>query len=243
MDTGTKLLRSTVEVARDLLVGGTQLVATIVAAPVLRRAYNRYGATDAEMGQALPGDALVAEPKLGYTRAVTIGAPPETVWPWLVQMGQGRGGFYSYDALENLVGCGIHSVDRVLPDHQDLAVGDLVRSGRDNQPCWQVMDVEPGRHLVLLGAGTPEDPAVPAVVDEVPDRDYVASTWQWVLRPEAEGRHTRLIVRQRTTFSPHQSWLWHLVEPVNFVMERRMLRGIRRRAEHHRPTTRVGAVA
>jgi hypothetical protein len=93
--------------------------------------------------------------------------------------------------------------------------------------------VEPPHHLVLIGAGTPAQPEAPEVVDEVPERGYVASTWQWKLEPVDEGRRTRVIVRQRETYSPNQAWLWHLVEPFNFVMEHRMLRGIRDRAEQH----------
>lgn len=226
--------------AWDLVVGGGQVAGTLLAAPVLRRYYNRRGATDHELEAPLPGDHLVKKPKLGYTRSVTIDAPVEQVWPWLVQFGQGRAGFYSYDTLENLVGCGIHSVEEILPDHQELRVGDLIRSGRDTQPCWQVVDVDPPHHLVLIGAGTPADPQLPEIVDEVPPRGYVASTWQWVLEPLDGSRQTRLIVRQRETYSPNQSWLWHLVEPLNFVMEHRMLRGIRERAERSQPSAAPG---
>lgn len=224
-------------VGRDLVVGGGKVVGTLVGAPWLRRSYNRRGATDEELHRSLPGDDLVVSPKLGYTRAITIDAPVEHVWPWLVQFGQGRGGFYSYDTLENLVGCGIHSVDRLLPEHQRLSVGDLIRSGRDNQPCWQVVDLDAPHHLVLIGAGTPARPEAPKIVDRVPTRGYVASTWQWVLERVDDGERTRLIVRQRLTFSPNQAWLWRLVEPVNFVMEHRMLQGIRDRAEHHAQTS------
>ena len=217
--------------AYDLVVGGTRVLGTLVTAPVARKVYNRHGASEEELARPLPGDHLVRVPKLGYTRAITIDAPVEQVWPWLVQFGQGRGGFYSYDGLENLVGCGIHSADEILPEHQELAVGDLIRSGRDTQPCWQVVEVEPPHHLVLIGAGTPAQSEAPEVVDEVPDRGYVASTWQWVFEPVDDGRRSRLIVRQRETYSPNQAWLWHLVEPFNFVMEHRMLQGIRDRAE------------
>lgn len=224
------------QVIHDIVVGGLRVLGALVTAPVARRFYNRHGATDHELARPMPGDELVLESKLGYTRAITIDAPVEQVWPWLVQFGQGRGGFYSYDALENLVGCEIHSVDEILPEHQRLEVGDMIRSGRDTMPCWQVIDVQPPHHLVLIGAGTPADPQVPEVVDEVPERGYVASTWQWSLEPADDGRRTRLIVRQRETYSPNQSWLWHLVEPFNFVMEHRMLRGIRDRAERRSTT-------
>jgi hypothetical protein len=227
---------STRQAVYDLAVGGGRLAATLLLAPLLRRSYNRHGATDDELRRTLPGDGLVPRPKLGYTRAITIDAPVEAVWPWLVQFGQGRGGFYSYDTLENLIGCDIRSVDAILPEHQDLHVGDLIRSGRDSMPCWQVVEVAPPRHLVLIGAGTPAAPQVPEIVEVVPDRGYVASTWQWVLEPTDGNRRTRLIVRQRETYSPNQAWLWHLVEPFNFVMEHRMLQGIRQRAEGRQPT-------
>jgi len=216
----------------QLLAGGALIAGTLAGAPVLRRRYNRWGATDEELARPMPGDELVVDPRLTYTRAITIDAPPEDVWPWLVQYGQGRGGFYSSDAVENLIGCDIHSTDEILPEHQHLAVGDLIRSGgRDTFPCWIVMQVEPPSTLVLQGAGTPAEVDVPEVVDQVPERGYVASTWQWILEPVDDGRRTRLIVRQRCTYSPNQSVLWHVIEPLNFVMERKMLLGIKARAE------------
>lgn len=218
---------------RDLVVGGGAILLTALAAPVLRRRYNRAGATDEELTEPLPGDELVRDPELGYTRAVTIDAPPEAVWPWLAQIGQGRGGFYSFDTVENLIGCGIHSVDEILPELQHVEPGDLVRAGRDTYPCWTVMEVDPPHHLVLQGSGTPAEVAVPEVVDEVPERGYVASTWHWVLRPLDDGRRTRLVVRQRCTYRRNQAVLWHVVEPLNYVMEREMLRGVAARAEEH----------
>jgi hypothetical protein len=216
----------------QLLAGGALIAGTLAGAPLLRRRYNRWGATDAELARSMPGDELVLRPKLTYTRAITVDAPRGDVWPWLVQYGQGRGGFYSYDAVENLLGLGIHSAEEVLPEHQHLAVGDLIRSGgRDTYPCWMVMQVEPSSTLVLQGAGTPAKVDVPEIVDEVPERGYVASTWQWLLEPADGGRRTRLIVRGRNTYSPRQGVLWHVIEPLNFVMERKMLLGIKARAE------------
>lgn len=224
--------RTRTAATNQLLAGGALIAGTLAGAPVLRRRYNRWGATDEELARPMPGDELVVDPKLTYTRAITIDAPPEDVWPWLVQYGQGRGGFYSYDAVENLIDCDIHSTDEILPEHQHLAVGDLIRSGGlDTFPCWMVMQVDPPTTLVLQGAGTPAEVDVPEIVDEVPERGYVASTWQWLLQPIDDGRRTRLIVRQRCTYSPNQSVLWHVVEPLNFVMERKMLLGIKARAE------------
>ncbi len=230
---GTRQSRWTA--ARDIIFGGCTIAGTVIASPLLRRRYNRHGATDAEAAAGMPGDNLVKQPKLGYTRAITIEAPPAQLWPWLAQIGQGRGGLYSYDGLENLVGCDIHSADNVLAEHQDLNEGDIIRSGPDKFPCWMVMDIKAPRHLVLLGAGTPAQIAVPDVVDEIPAKDYAASTWQWQLLPRADETQTRLVVRQRLTFSPGQRLIWRLVEPVNFAMEHKMLEGLKARAEAHAP--------
>ena len=183
----------------------------------------------------MPGDELVPHPMLGYTRAIMIEAPPERVWPWLVQMGQGRGGLYSFDGLENLVGCGIHSADRVLADFQELAVGDLIRLGPVGYPCFRVDRVEFSACLVLVGAD-PRPPHAAASADAEAGR----ATWQWQLRPTQSGRRTRLVTRQRLSYTPTTAMgvMWHLVEPVGFVMERRMLTGIKHRAERDQPPTR-----
>jgi len=210
----------------DVVVGGAQVAATTLSAPIVRRRYNRWGATDDEVAGAMPGDLLVAEPRMTYTRALTIASSPDRVWPWLAQIGQGRGGLYSFDGLENLVRCDIHSVDRILPEHQDVAAGDLIRMGPPGYPCFRVHAVDPPGSLVLIGA----DPKPPHAAAQA-DSPSGVSTWQWQLRPADGGRATRLIVRQRLTYPDGQALLWHLVEPVAFVMERQMLRGLRDRAE------------
>jgi hypothetical protein len=96
------------------LLGAFQVAGTLILSPVLRPWYNRWGVTEEEAARSLPGDELVPDPRLGYTRAITIQTPPERVWPWLIQIGQGRGGLYSYDGLENLAGCDIHSAERII---------------------------------------------------------------------------------------------------------------------------------
>src|SRR3954447_12185186 len=88
------------DAVNDVLVGGTLVVVLTVSAPILRSRYNRWGASENELAAAMPGDELVARPRLGYTRAIDIRAAPAAVWPWLAQLGQGRGGLYSYDGLE-----------------------------------------------------------------------------------------------------------------------------------------------
>jgi hypothetical protein len=185
---------------------------------VARLGWLRWGATDDEVAAALPGDELVDHPDLVATRAITIRATADQVWPWLAQLGQGRGGLYSYDALENLVGCDMHSADRVLPEFQHPAVGDEFRLHPD--VALQVALVEPGHALVLSG-GVPMGEAAPPY-------DF---SWAFVLRGAPEGR-TRLLVRERYGYT--QWWSPLLVEPVemvSFLMSQRMLRGIRDRAE------------
>ena len=215
-----------VKAGTEILAGGAQVLAVLVLAPLLRRRYNRWGARPAEAEGALPGDGLVTTPGLGYTRAITIDAPMADVWPWLVQIGQGRGGLYSFDGLENLVGCRIHSADTVLPEHQAVRPGDLIRLGPDGYPSFRVAEVDPPTTLVLLSAGP--EPADGTGGDET------RATWQWVLRPADGGCRTRLVVRQRLRCPRSQRWMWRAVEPVGFVMERRMLHGIRQRAERRR---------
>ena len=213
----------------DVVAGGVLVLGTVTLSPLLRRRYNRWGADEAEVAAPMPGDELVPEPQLGYTRAVTIAAPVEAVWPWLAQMGQRRGGLYSYDGLENLFGCGIHSADAILPEHQHVRPGDLIRLGPEGYPSFRVHEVTPPRTLVLVPAG-------PGTTSQGAGTEAASSvaTWQWAMHPVDEGRRTRLVVRQRLAFSPSQRLLWRVVEPIGFVMERRMLRGIARRAERDR---------
>ena len=212
---------------RDVLIGGAQVLGTTIGAPVLRRRYNAWGATAAEVGSPMPGDQLVPSPRMGYTRAISIDAPPAVVWPWLVQIGQGRGGLYSFDGLENLARCDIHSTDRIHPELQSLAEGDVIRLGAPaGYPCFRVASLRTAESLVLIAA----DPMPPHVVAAA-DSPGGCSTWQWQLRPTDEGRGTRLLARQRLTYPDTMAVMWHVVEPIGFVMERQMLRGIRRRAE------------
>lgn len=189
----------------------------------------RWGATDDEIAAPLPGDDRVAHPRVATTRAVTIDAPVGEVWPWLAQMGQGRAGLYSYDLVENLIGCDIHSENRVVPTLQDLAVGDTVRLTPDTFAvplAYTVLALDPAAALVL---GVDEHPAA------VLARGMPYSTWAFVLRSEGPNR-TRLVARFRADYPPTftgrlvNQWL---LEPVAFVMERKMLLGIKRRVERH----------
>ena len=194
------------------------LASVTLAAAALRHVQARWGATEAEAAEELPGDDVVPAAGLLTTRAVDIAAPPGLVWPWIAQLGQGRGGFYSYDVLENLAGCDIHSAEHIVPEWQDVAVGDEVRLAPE--VGLEVAVVSPPEHLVLHGAVAPGMPA--------PPYDF---TWAFVLRPTPDGG-TRLLVRER--YGWERPWVRPLVEAVqvaSFVMTERMLRGIRDRAE------------
>jgi hypothetical protein len=172
----------------------------------------RWGAGAAELAAAMPGDELIVEPTLVSTRAVTIAAEPRDVWPWLVQLGQGRGGFYSYDWIENLIGLEIHSADRILPEHQSLEVGDRVALAPDGSGL-DVERVEPDRLLVLREPN---------------------GGWSWAFELKPEGGGTRLVARNRwtTAGAPLSFRLYMaLIDPAAFIMERRMLLGLKARAE------------
>jgi hypothetical protein len=194
--------------------GGAAAAYMLVARP----AHLSWGATDHESAEPLPGDHLIENADLSATRAITIRASADQVWPWIAQLGQGRGGFYSYDFLENLVGCDIHSVDRIVPKWQNVAVGDEVRLAP--KVGLVVALLEPERSLVLRGR-TP-------LGNTAPPYDF---TWAFTLRDEP-NETTRLLVRERYAYK--RRWARLLIEPVeavSFVMSQKMLRGIRDRAE------------
>ena len=195
-----------------------------------RRSVLGWGATPAEMYEDLPGDEVVPEPVWQSTRAIDIAAPVEAVWPWLVQMGQDRAGLYSYDWLENLAGLEFHNVDRIVPEWQHVAVGDPVRFA-PNQETLVVCQVEPNRCLVWRVL----NPATHQVAEGPPGPVWVDATWAFVLR-QAGPQRSRLIQRFRFGVRPRLLGVLYtaLMELPHFVMERRMLAGIRERAEGSR---------
>jgi hypothetical protein len=180
----------------------------------VRRFFTRWGASDLDLRRPMAGDSAVADPDYTATLTVTIDARPEHVWPWLVQMGYRRGGLYSYDWLDRLFGyLDGPSANQVLPQFQRLDVGDVIPVGRG--PGFPVTALEPGQSLVLSGAG----------------KDF-AWAWQFGLFPISPGR-TRLVSRNTVRLSPTLgAWLlMRLLEPATFLMTRRMLLGLKSRAE------------
>lgn len=216
--------------AGSAIVIGTAAAASavVVYAFAVRARMLRWGATDGELQRRLPGDDLVPNPKLNATHAVTVRAPVTHVWQWLVQMGQGRGGFYSYDAIENLMGLGIHSADRILPEFQNLQVGDKIplAPGGFGVP---VAILQPCRALVVNGDTRLDAATIPTMAPG----DYFSVSWGWFL-DEVTPRTTRLIERWRADWNPslqNAVFMRGFLEPGAFLMERKMLLGIKARAE------------
>lgn len=175
-------------------------------------------ATPDERTRPLPGDDLLAVTVGSLTHAVTIGRPPAEVWPWLVQMGAGRAGWYSYDRLDN---GGRRSAERIVPELQRIEPGTLMPWLPGATEGFTVLRVEPGRHLII--GWVPEAGAPPRM------------TWTFVLEEPASGR-TRLIVRARggagySFFGLPRHLGMALVPVVHFVMQRKQLLGIAGRVE------------
>ena len=190
-------------------------VGAVTGAAVLYRGFLRgpilnWGATSAEAGKRLPGDDLLEDADGVATRAITVDAPPGAVWPWIAQMGPSpRGGAYTYDWIENLLGLNMHSVDRVLPEFQHPKVGDGFGYGPNKMSFKRV---EPEHVLAVQSA----------------DGNWV---WTFVVEGKDESK-TRLISRNRFRLPRLRDKIGMIpMEPASLVMERKMLYGIKQRAE------------
>jgi hypothetical protein len=195
--------------AADVLLASPRFL----TAPLYRHWHLRWGATDAEVAAAMPGDELVPKPSFNATRAITITAPPQDVWPWIVQIGTGRAGFYAYDLFDN----GARpSADRILPELQDTQVGDWVpMSSKVNETtAFKVKAFQPNQWLLWAK----------------PD-----STWAWTLTP-LDGGRTRLVARLKEKYpwrsSPTLALLTVIIfEFGDFPMMRKLLLGVKSRAK------------
>jgi hypothetical protein len=188
-----------------------------------------WGARDDETQRALLGDDRVPQPMYETTRAITIRASAARVWQWLVQIGVGRGGFYTYDALENVAGLGIHSADRIRPEWQTLRIGDAIHISPVTP--LKIAVLEPNRALVLHIVMSPFTAEIVDANDPA-TRAFFDWTWAFVL-DEPAPMMTRLIVRVRGNYKPDTLRFAApiILEPIHFLMERGMLQGIKRRAE------------
>lgn len=209
-------------------VWGAANIAAVLATPFWVGRRNRWGSTSAELRRVLPGDELVPAPRWTSRNAISIAGSRADVWPWVAQVGQGRGGLYSFEGLENLIGCQIHNAESILPEFQSPKIGDPIRL-HPKMPAFPVSDVVADRYLLLHGhTGTPGDPAYLNVVwlfflDDAPDGSTrLMSSWRYDYAP---------------TFSNAMAYGPYLTGAINFVMGRRMLYGIKTRVE--RATGRV----
>jgi hypothetical protein len=214
-------------------IKGPALAAGVLAAAIagyaeLQWLGRTYGATTNERRRSLPGDDLCVAPQATTTHAVTIDAPPERVWPWLVQMGWGRGQWYTARWVDRLLfPDNGPSADRVVPEWQHLQVGDRVLDGPPDKHCaFVVRLLEPNRHLVLHS----REHLPPGWADQ-----YGASMdWSWAfVLDRLPGDTTRFLLRSRLHLEPRWVEAFYLgtVIPADFVMSRQMLRGVKTRAE------------
>ena len=198
---------------RTATIVGSMAALTILAVAVylllVQPWHLRWGATDDEVQRLLPGDEIMPDPDYECTHAITIHAPREDVWPWLVQIGQDRGGFYSYTWIENLLGMDIHNVDRIVPQWQHLKVGDRVGLAPGN---WMtVASTEPGQWVVFdmpLGKQT---------------------SWAFVL-DRIDARTTRFLIRLRME-ARGRAIRYSPFDPGHFIMERKTMLRMKQMAE------------
>jgi len=209
-----------------LALSGTVGLIVAVFFLAVRPWYLRWGATDEETRQALPGDEIIPNARAAETRAITIHAPARAVWPWLAQLGQDRGGFYSYDILENLVGCEMPTEDVLRPEKQSWRIGDkLWMYPKEKAGGAGFATLKTYRPGGVLGFAT----RAPGTALSAPED----GSWSFVVRP-IDDSTSRLLVRGRG--APGRSLLGlafdqSIFEPVHFVMERRTMIGIKQLAE------------
>lgn len=211
---------------RGLLRAATLATAATTGAILLtRRLARRSGATTAEVRETLPGDDLVAEPQIETTRAITIHAPAAAVWPWVVQVGYHRGGWYTNSRLDRLIWrVDNPTTDEILPEFQHLSAGDTVPDGHEGTARFTVAAITPGQVLALYD----------------PDGTHIPETqfsWVFVLR-EVDDNCARLILRTRAAWPPRW-WMTPIaylaLGPADYLMAHVMLlRGIKLRAERAR---------
>jgi len=191
-----------------IILLGAALVVVVLFSNVYRPWARTWGATEEEVLRAMPGDEIVPQPTFEATRAVTINASPEQIWPWIIQIGYGRAGFYSYDRLDN---DGIASAEHIIPEYQGLAVSDLIPLSRTvDAKVWLL---EPGKFLALV-VGPPDTTET--------------WTWAWGLYRQDSGQ-TRLISRLRVRAESVRANL--MLDAFEIIMMRKHLLGIQRRAE------------
>ena len=213
---------------RSARIAGAVIALAAGYAVVVRPRMLRWGATDEEVRRPYPGAEVIPGGARSATMAATLDAPPSRVWPWLVQMGADRAGWYSWDRLDNW---GHASGDRIHPEWQSIAVGDRLAATPDGSQWWEVAALDPGRFLGLRMSldlrGRPFDPR------HEPPPWHTDSLWGFQL-DELPGRRTRLVVSGYWRLRP--AWLRPLMsvtvlEPSHWVMQTRQFANLRRRID------------
>lgn len=224
MDNDNKLM-----IVAEGMIGAIAIGLTILLSPLLRPWYRRWGASVAETSRAFPGDEFVPRPKSELTMAINVRAPVEAIWPWLMQIGCQRGGWYSYDLLDN---GSVPSAGRILPEYQDLKVGDIVKAMPKGDFGFPVATILPEKALVLAGTldthtGQPADPNDSGL------EAYFSGDQTFYIDKQGDGA-SRLIFRMRIDWNPSfaNGLIYrYILEPVSFVMGRKTLLNVKRRAE------------
>jgi hypothetical protein len=208
------------------LRGAARMAAGLLT-PFLRERRSTWGVDEATAGRLHPGDDLVPTPRWQWTHGIEIEAPAEDVWPWVAQIGADKGGFYSYQWLENLVGCDVHNAERVHPDWAVQLDGTL--SLHPDLPPLRVTALDPGRWFVAYAG-----PDGPAEERTAADEPWVATSWLFLVEAIGPDR-SRFVSRYRCATSDDLTTRLQfgpaLIEPIGFAMDREMLLGVRRRAE------------
>ncbi len=215
--------------ARDVLsgLGGAVAMLLAVLTPFLSDGRSHWGLDAATAQRSFPGDALVPGPRWGWTHGIEIDAPAEAVWPWVAQIGADRAGFYSHQWLENVVGCGVRNAETIHPEWAAREREALFLHPK--APPLRIVKLDPGRFMVAYGA--------PDEASRAEGKPWLAASWLFLVEPLGSGR-SRFISRFRVGYSESLAadlrYRPMLVEPVGFVMDRRMLLGVKERVERTR---------
>ena len=228
--------RSKARFVLESVEGVAVALAVLLTWPLSQRWIRNWGSSPAERERVWPGDKLVSPDHTTYTRAIDVTASSAAVWPWLIQFGLGRAGFYSYELLERVVGIPVRNVESIVPGFQDLAVGDEILL-HPKAPGIPVAALEEGRQLCF---GMVEG------LNDAIERPDPARSWSMYVEPGPRNS-SRLLLRgcieplRKATFSKRLGIL--VDEPIDFIMEQRMLRTIKRLAERRGARAEDPAVA